>query len=136
MRHAPLFVLIALAALTAVAQQTVQPQPAVAQQAAQPQPATPSLTSAKAETHSEQAAKKGCLAVKPIGSHAFRNIMLLGVAGAIISKQQYQVVDVKDYPARIGEKFHGGDLQTLSSSTNVVVLDKHPSQEELQRACE
>ena len=38
-----------------------------------------------------------------MGSHAFRNIMLLGVAGAFISKQQYKVVDVAGYPARMGK---------------------------------
>ena len=79
---------------------------------------------------------KGCLAVKDAGSHAFRNIMLGGVAGAIVSKKQYQVVDVVDYPARVGQKFHGNDLQTLQNGgTRIVILDKKYSQDELKKAC-
>ena len=78
-----------------------------------------------------------CLAVKPIGSHAFRNVMLLGVTGALISHQQYQVVDSVNYPARVGQKFHGNDLQTISSSgTKVAILDKHYTTEDLHKACE
>ena len=78
----------------------------------------------------------GCIAVKSIGSHAFRNIMLAGLAGALISKQQYQVVRSVSYPARIGQKFHGNDLQTLQTSgTKIVILDKHYSGEDLERAC-
>ena len=82
------------------------------------------------------AGSNGCLAVKPIGSHAFRNIMLAGVAGALISKQQYQVVDVVDYPTHVGSKFHGNDLQTISSNgTKVVILDKKYKEEDVQKAC-
>jgi len=62
--------------------------------------------------------------------------MLAGVAGALISKKQYQVVDVVDYPAKIGQKFHGNDLQTLQTGgTKIVILDKKYSKEDLQRAC-
>jgi hypothetical protein len=76
------------------------------------------------------------MAVKDAGSHAFRNIMLAGVAGALISKKQYQVVDVVDYPAKIGQKFHGNDLQTLQTGgTKIVILDKKYSKEDLQKAC-
>jgi hypothetical protein len=79
---------------------------------------------------------KGCMAVKPIGSHAFRNVMLFGVAGAFISHMQYQVVDAVDYPAKIGQKYHGNDLQTIQGSgTKVVLLDKHYSADELHMAC-
>lgn len=82
------------------------------------------------------AGSNGCLAVKPIGSHAFRNIMLAGVAGALISKQQYQVVDVVNYPSHVGTKFHGNDLQTISSNgTKVVILDKKYKEEDVQKAC-
>jgi hypothetical protein len=82
------------------------------------------------------AGANGCLAVKPIGSHAFRNIMLAGVAGALISKQQYQVVDVVDYPSHVGTKLHGNDLQTISSNgTKVVILDKKYKEEDVQKAC-
>lgn len=100
--------------------------------------AQPETRSGAAEAVKTAAAapSKGCMAVKPIGSHAFRNIMLAGVAGALISKQQYQVVDVVDYPARIGHKFHGNDLQTIqSSATKVVILEKHYTSEDLHKAC-
>jgi hypothetical protein len=97
--------------------------------------ADPKAAPAKADAKPAEASK-GCLAVKPIGSHAFRNIMLAGVAGALISKQQYQVVDVVDYPAHVGTKFHGNDLQTISSNgTKVVILDKKYKEEDLQKAC-
>lgn len=97
--------------------------------------ADPKAAAPKADAKSAEGSK-GCLAVKPIGSHAFRNIMLAGVAGALISKQQYQVVDVVDYPAHAGTKFHGNDLQTISSNgTKVVILDKKYKEEDLQKAC-
>lgn len=91
---------------------------------------------ADAKADAKPAGSNGCLAVKPIGSHAFRNIMLAGVAGALISKQQYQVVDVVDYPSHVGTKFHGNDLQTISSNgTKVVILDKKYKEEDVQKAC-
>ena len=65
---------------------------------------------------STPATNKGCLAVQSIGSHGFRNIMLGGIAGALLSKEQYKVVALTDYPANIGDKFHGNDLQTIQSS--------------------
>ena len=79
---------------------------------------------------------KGCLVVTDAGSHAFRNIMLGGIAGALISKKQYKVVDAVEYPATIGQKFHGNDLQTLQNGgTRIVILDKKYSADELHRAC-
>lgn len=91
----------------------------------------PSQTSQPAALQS-----RGCLAVKDAGSHAVRNILLAGVAGALISKKQYKVVDAVGYPARIGQKFHGNDLQTLQGGgTRIVILDKKYSPEDLQRAC-
>jgi hypothetical protein len=79
---------------------------------------------------------KGCLAVTDAGSHAFRNIMLGGIAGALVSKKQYKVVDVVDYPAKIGQKLHGNDLQTIQTSgTRIVILDKKYSADELHKAC-
>jgi hypothetical protein len=82
------------------------------------------------------ALSKGCLAVVDAGSHAFRNIMLGGIAGALVSKKQYKVVDAKDYPARVGQKFHGNDLQTLQAGgTRIVILDKKYSTEDLHAAC-
>jgi hypothetical protein len=86
----------------------------------------------------QQAHKPGgsCLAVRPIGSHAIRNVMLLGVAGALITHERYAVMDAVNYPARIGQKFHGSDLQTVSSSgTKVVVLNKHYTADDLHSAC-
>jgi len=62
--------------------------------------------------------------------------MLLGVAGALISHQQYEVVDVVNYPAHVHEKYHGNDLQTIEGSgTKVVVLDKHYTSDDLHKAC-
>jgi hypothetical protein len=98
-----------------------------AQQPAQPQ----------SVTHETQRLAHSCLAVRPIGSHAFRNIMLIGVAGALISHQQYQVIDAVNYPARVGQKFHGNDLQTISSGgTKVAILDKHYTSDDLHNACQ
>jgi hypothetical protein len=115
MKHV-LLVPVTLCALLSFAQQAPQPQSIV-------QPA--------------QTQARSCLAVKPIGSHALRNIMLAGVAGALISKQQYQVVDATNYPARVGQKFHGNDLQTIGSTgTKVVILDKHYTVGEMHEACQ
>ena len=87
----------------------------VAQQSAEPQSSAVSAT----------AQSKGCLVVKSAGSHAFRNIMLGGIAGALISKEQYVVLDVVDYSAKIGQKYHGNDLQTIQGGgTKVVILGK------------
>ncbi len=104
----------------------------VAQQPGQPQ----ELVQLKSHAEPVQSPPKGCIAVQPTGSHAFRNIMLLGVAGAFISKQQYKVVDVAGYPARMGQKYHGDDLQTIQGNgTKVVLLDKHYTQDDLRKAC-
>ena len=84
-----------------------------------------SATQNPKDKETTSAPSNGCLAVKPIGSHAFRNIMLAGVAGAIVSKQQYQVVDVANYPAKVGQKYHGNDLQTIQTSgAKVFIIDK------------
>ena len=90
------------------------------------------------QSTTEQARKPaaGCLAVRPIGSHAIRNVMLLGVAGALITHERYAVMDAVNYPARIGQRFHGDDLQTISASgTKVVVLNKHYTSDDLHSAC-
>jgi len=127
--------------------QPTQPQSSNAAQPQADKNATPSDNNATSNKDAAQphtaimpaaalAASKGCLAVKPIGSHAFRNIMLAGVAGALISKQQYKVMDVVNYPVSVGTKFHGNDLQTISSNgTKVVILDKHYKDEDLLKAC-
>jgi hypothetical protein len=117
MKHV-LLVAVTLCALLSFAQEAAQSQSIV-------QPVQPAQTQAKS-----------CIAVKPIGSHAFRNIMIAGVAGALISKQQYQVVDATNYPARVGQKFHGNDLQTLGSTgTKVVILDKRYTVGDMHEAC-
>lgn len=107
--------------------------------AAQNPPAAPFAKSAEApqQDASSTMPSKGCIAVKPVGSHAFRNIMLAGVAGAVISKEQYKVEAVKDYPTHVGEKFHGNDLQTIQNNgTKVMILDKHTKPEDAAKACE
>ena len=131
----PLLVVALSFAVSGFAQQPNETQPA-----AQPPPATQAqpATQPQPVTQPQPATTKsnGCMAVKDAGSHAFRNIMLAGVAGALISKKQYQVVDVVDYPAKIGQKFHGNDLQTLQTGgTKIVILDKKYSKEDLQKAC-
>jgi hypothetical protein len=103
-----------------------------AQQPSQPQQAVPAVS----QPAPVQSAPKGCIAVQPIGSHAFRNVMLLGAAGAFISKHQYKVVDLVDYPAQMGQKYHGDDLQTIQGSgTRVVLLPKKYTQDQLRKAC-
>ena len=88
------------------------------------------------ETTSAAQPSRGCLAITDAGSHAFRNIMLGGVAGALVSKKQYKVVDAVDYPAKIGQKFHGNDVQTIQTGgTRIVFLDTNYSADELHRAC-
>lgn len=78
-----------------------------------------------------------CIAVKSIGSHGFRNVLLGGVAGALISKEQYQVVKVSNYPAQIGQKFHGSDLKTLQDGgTKVIILPKKFAPEDIVKACQ
>ena len=63
--------------------------------------------------------------------------MLIGVAGALISREQYEVVDALNYPAKVGQKYHGNDLQTISAGgTKVAILDKHYTTDELHRACQ
>lgn len=55
---------------------------------------------------------------------------------AIQSLVTFLLVDVANYPARMGQKFHGNDLQTIQSSgTKVVILEKHYTEDELHKAC-
>jgi hypothetical protein len=54
-----------------------------------------------------------------------RNTVLRGIAGAVISKTQYKLVDSVNYPAHEGQKFHGNDLQMMrSEGVHVTTLDK------------
>jgi len=126
-------VVVALAALLSSTRQSAQ-----SQSGAQPQSSGQEEASAQPQHSAQppQIPSKGCLAVRPIGSHAIRNIMLAGVAGALISEKQYRVVDLVDYPGKIGQKLHGNDLQTLQTGgIKVVILDKKYSRENLQKAC-
>ena len=78
---------------------------------------------------------KQCLTVVNAGSHAFRNIMLGGIAGAVISKAQYKVIDSVNYPAHEGQKFHGNDLQTMQTAgVHVTIMDKSYTQEDVAKA--
>ncbi len=115
-------------------QEASQPQQqSQGQQLTQPQPAVQPNSQAGAA----QSASKGCIAVEDVGSHAFRNIMLLGAAGAFMSKHQYKVVDVSGYPAQVGQKFHGDDLHMIQGGgTRVVLLPKKYTQDMLRSACQ
>lgn len=77
-----------------------------------------------------------CLAVVDAGSHGLRNFMLGGIAGALLSKKQYKIVAAVGYPAKVGQKMHGSDLQTLQvGGTRIMILDKKYTKEELRSAC-
>lgn len=74
----------------------------------------------------ERPSTPACLAVKPIGSHAVRNVFLFGIAGAIVSKQQYQVLEAIGYPVAVGTKYHGNELQVIQQGgARVIIVDKH-----------
>jgi hypothetical protein len=119
-------------AVTLAAALSPAQQPSLVQQPGQPE----QLVQPMSHAETVQSPPKGCIAVQPTGSHAFRNIMLLGVAGAFISKQQYKVVDVAGYPARMGQKYHGDELQTIQGGgTKVVLLNKRYTQDDLRKAC-
>ena len=61
--------------------------------------------------------------------------MLGGIAGAVVSKAQYKVIDSVNYPAREGQKFHGNDLQTMQSAgVHVTIVDKSYTQEDVAKA--
>jgi hypothetical protein len=135
MRHA-LLVVVTLAVISSLSQQATHAQSGVQPSQTQGQPVQ-AQTPVQTPAQPTQTPPKGCLAVKPMGSHSFRNIMLFGVAGALISKQQYEIIDAINYPARVGQKFHGNDLQTISSGgIKVVILDKRYTTEDLHKACQ
>ncbi len=54
-----------------------------------------------------------------------RNLVLLGEADPVFSRQRHEFVNAVDCPTRLGRKFPGDELQTISSTTKVAVLDKH-----------
>ena len=132
------------AALSSAQQPAPTQQPAQAQQPAQsPQPASaqqpvpPQSAAVSPAPQSATSPSRGCLAVRDVGSHAVRNVMLLGVAGALISKKQYKVVKAVGYPAQPGQKFHGDELQTLQAGgTKIVILGKKNWEELAMTACQ
>jgi hypothetical protein len=68
---------------------------------------------------------KPCAIVQHEGGHAFRNVMLLGVVGAVISKERYKVVESTVAGLNPGEKMHGDELQARTQGAKVVVLRKN-----------
>ena len=93
---------------------------AFAQQPAQPQ--QQSQSQAPAQT-------KQCVIAQHEGSHAFRNVMLLGVAGAVISKERYKVLESNVAGITPGEKMHGDELQARTQGAKVVVVKKNNDSE-------
>jgi hypothetical protein len=76
----------------------------------------------------------GCIAVEDAAS--LHKIAILGAAGSLVTKKQYSVLDVVDYPARVGQKFHGEDLRIIQNGgTKIVILGKKHTADELQKAC-
>jgi hypothetical protein len=92
----------------AFAQQSAQPQQSQSQPPAQPKP---------------------CVIVEHEGSHAFRNVMLLGVAGAVISKERYKVLESNVAGISPGDKMHGEELQARTQGAKVVVVKKNKTDE-------
>jgi len=85
----------------------------------------------------QQPPPQACIAVVDAGSHAFRNIMLGGIAGALVSKKQYKVVAAKNYPAKVGNKIHGNDLQVIQAGgAKVIVMDKNMPDDAKAKACD
>jgi hypothetical protein len=92
----------------AFAQQSAQPQQSQSQPPAQP---------------------KQCVIVEHEGSHAFRNVMLLGVAGAVISKERYKVLESNVAGISPGDRMHGEELQARTQGAKVVVVKKNKTDE-------
>lgn len=88
---------------------------AFAQQPAQPQQQSPTQSPTQA---------RPCVIAQHEGSHAFRNMMLLGVAGAVISKERYKVLESNVAGITPGEKMHGDELQARTQGAKVVVVKK------------
>ena len=105
---------------------------AFGQQSAQPkeQAQVPAQSQAQSPTPAQG---KPCVIVQHEGGHAFRNVMLLGVAGAVISKERYKVVESNVAGITLGEKMHGDELQARTQGAKVLVLRKN-NKDELQAA--
>jgi hypothetical protein len=93
---------------------------AFAQQPAQPQQQSQSQPTAQ---------PKQCVIVQHEGSHAFRNFMLLGVAGAVISKERYKVLESNVAGTKPGDKMHGDELQARTQGAKVVVVKTNKTDE-------
>ncbi len=93
---------------------------AFAQQPAQPQQQSQSQPPAQS---------KPCVIVQHEGSHAFRNMMLLGVAGAVISKERYKVLESNVAGIKPDDKMHGDELQARTQGAKVVVVKKNNADE-------
>lgn len=73
------------------------------------------LNPQQSDTQSQSAVSKParCIAVKELGSHALRNGNPANPAEELISKNEYEVIDVVNYPDarfQIGRRFHGHEL--------------------------
>jgi len=78
---------------------------------------------------------KPCVIVQHEGGHTLRNVMLLGVVGAVISKERYKVVESNVAGLNPGEKMHGDELQARTQGTKVVVMGKKEALAEARNAC-
>lgn len=81
------------------------------------------------------AAVKPCVIVEHEGGHTLRNVMLLGVVGAVISKERYKVIESNVAGLKPGEKMHGDELQARTQGTKVVVMGKKEGIAEAREAC-
>ena len=81
------------------------------------------------------AAAKPCVIVEHEGGHTFRNVMLFGVVGAVISKERYKVVESNVAGLKPGEKMHGDELQARTQGTRVIVMGKKEGLAEARDAC-
>ncbi len=94
------------------------------------------VTAAREAPPSAPSQTKSCVIVQHEGGHAFRNYMLLGVAGAVISKERYKVVESNVAGLKVGEKMHGDELQARTQGAKVIVLRKNKIElAEAREAC-
>lgn len=115
---------IAIATLMLSVTAAFAQQPSASEQQTQPQ--------AQAQA---PAAVKPCVIVEHEGGHTFRNVMLFGVVGAVISKERYKVVESNVAGLKPGEKMHGDELQARTQGTKVIVMGKKEGLTEAREAC-
>jgi hypothetical protein len=123
MKNLTLVIAVAILMLSVTAAVAAQ-QPSASEQQAQPQahPQAPALV-------------KPCVIVEHEGGHTFRNVMLFGVVGAVISKERYKVVESNVAGLKPGEKMHGDELQARTQGTRVIVMGKKEGITEAREAC-